>query len=519
MNTARRKGWKQRILRYRKAVHGYVLYVMMVALFLWFLPVISFSFWGKNQYFVIIGIVTVLFILCVLSYLTFTKHEIVDKPAWFMLILILPFFGAFVFWFISVSERRPKIYSKKSEVDETLLKEINEQDQLALPQDLNLMRNLAPYSQFTMNNKQQFLTGEAVYKAMLADMLRAAHHIHLEIYIVRYDETTTPLFNALVKKAEQGVEVRLLLDVFGTLMFRDKMFDQLLDAGIEIVFFNQQTRQFLDHSHVNHRKHLIIDGEVAYTGGFNFGAEYVQGYPKKNLKWCDVMTRIEGDLVASVQLMFLLDWAFSLNADVKWFLKNREYFPQKIVSPEGSGAITQFIADGPDREGLPLKDTLRALIQQAKKRIYFTTPYLIPPDDVLTDLKLAALAGVDVRIIIPGVPDKRIVYYSTESHLESLLKVGVRIYKMSGHFVHSKLYIFDDMTTMYGTANVDMRSFFLNLEENVVQYHDRAFNEQAMVLFEAMLKSSKELSYATWRKRSLRQKKLEQIFNILHPLF
>jgi len=518
MNIKSKQWWKQRILRYRKAVHGYALYVAMVALFLWALPVMSFYFFGKSQYFLIFSVFIVIFTLCALFFLMFTKRDIIDKQAWFMLILVLPLFGAFLFWFIGISQTRPKIYLQKSEKDNKMLKKLNKRYQIDLPEDIQVMQKIAPNSQFTLRNKQTFLTGAEVYDAMLTDILRARHHIHLEMYILRHDETTMPLLEALMAQAQAGIEVRLLLDVFGTVMLRDTIIDTLIEAGIELVFFNQQTREFLDHSHVNHRKNLVIDGKIGYTGGFNFGAEYIEGYPKKKLKWCDVMTRIEGNLVESIQFMFLLDWAFSLDVDANTFIKDEQYFPQETVLRTKSGGLTQFITDGPDREGLPLKDTFRSLIHQAKDRIYFTTPYLIPPDDVLNDLKLAALSGVDVRIIIPGVPDKRIVYYSTESYIEDLLKVGVRVYKMPGYFVHSKLYVFDDLTTMYGTTNVDMRSFFLNLEESVVQYHDARLNDEAMTLFKTMFARSKELRYAHWRKRSWTQKGLEKILNILAPL-
>jgi len=519
MNIKRKKWWKQRILRYRKAVHGYALYVMMIALFLWVLPVVTLYFLGKNQYFFFFFIGIIVFTFFGLFYVTFTKKDILDKQAWFMLILFLPFFGAFVFWFIGLSQTRPKIYLQKSARDSAVLKRLNEQYTVTLPTDLSGMQQLAPHAQFTLANKQQLLTSQDVYDAMLTDINQAIHHIHLEMYILRYDKTTKPLIDALMHKAESGVQVRLLLDVFGTVMLSDKMIDKLIESGIELVFFNQQTRELLDHSHVNHRKNLIIDGKIAYTGGFNFGAEYVYGYPHKQLKWCDCMSRIEGNLVASIQIMFLLDWTFSLNLDLDDFLQDEAYVSQMKPLVYRGGAITQFITDGPDREGFPIKDTLRSLIHQAKERIYFTTPYLIPPEDVMNSLKLAALSGVDVRIIIPGVPDKKIVYYSTESHIEELLKVGVKIYKMPGFFVHSKLYLFDHETTVYGTANVDMRSFFLNLEENIVQYYDRAFNEQALTRFRSMLTQSEQLTYVTWRKRSFLQKSLEKIFNILHPLF
>gem|GEM_PF-3262721 len=515
----RRERWKRRILRYRKAVHGYVLYIMMLALFLWLLPIVVFSFWGFEAHVVLIVISMVIFTLMALVYLVFTKKEIIDKFGWLMLIVVVPFFGAFLFWFVGISQMQPKIYQTKMRKDAKVLQKTQQQYLTELPQELDKIKTIAPMSIFTTNNQHEFLTGQAVYDRMLQDILDAKQHIHLEMYIVRYDATTEPLFQAIIQKAKAGVEVRFLVDVFGTLFFKDRTFEFLIDAGVEISFFNQQTREYLDHSHVNHRKNLVIDGKVGYTGGFNLGAEYVHGYPKKNLLWYDLMVRIEGNLVHSIQEMFLLDWLFSTEEGKTVYWQNESFFPQKKYTHPVEQKITQFISDGPDRQGTAVKDTLRHLIISAKERIYITTPYLIPSDDIINDLKFAALSGIDVRIIIPAVPDKKIVYYSTQGNIEGLLASGVKIYKMNNHFIHSKLFIFDNETTMYGTVNLDMRSFYLNLEENVVQYGDHDFNTQAAIIFANILEQSSEIEYKVWKKRKLTQRFLERVVRILNPLF
>lgn len=515
----RRIRWKRRLIRYRKAVQGYALYFVMIALFLLMLPLIIFGLFGIHAHFFVIAISLAVFALMALVYLAFTKRDIVDKFGWFMLIILVPFFGPFLFWFVGISQIRPRIYRNKIAIDTEVLQQEQEKYLTDIPISLRKAQTIAPESIFSTGNKATFLTGQAVYDAMLADIKKAKHHIHLEMYIIRFDKTTQPIFEVMIEKAKSGVEVRFLADVFGTLFFRDKKIEELIDAGIEVAFFNQNTREYLDHFHVNHRKNLVVDGLVAYTGGFNLGNEYVDGYPRKKLKWYDLMTRIEGNLVESIQTMFLLDWNFSMEDAHDRVLDMQPYLPQEKQQTIINGQITQFVSDGPDREGTPIKDLLRQLILAAENRIYFTTPYLIPPDDLLNDLKFAALSGVDVRIIIPAVPDKKIVYRSTESHIEELLAAGVKIYKMTDHFIHSKVFIFDDKTTMYGTVNLDMRSFFLNFEENVVHYYDTETNKQAATIFATLIEKSHCLDYQTWRKRGLMRRIAERLVRLLNPLF
>ena len=509
---------KRRLLRYRKAAHGYALYMIMTALFLLLAPLIIYEIFGFAAHFYVI--LTSLAVMSTMAaiYLIFTKREIIDRFGWFMLIILVPFFGAFLFCFVGISQMRPHIYKEKNKKDLPYIKREQTTYLQEIPEKLSRVAALAPESVFLTGTKNEFLTGQAVYDAMLVDILNAKHHIHLEMYIIRYDKTTKDIFEALIDKARAGVEVRFLADVFGTIFLKDKKLEELIDAGVEVAFFNQTTRQYLDNFHVNHRKNLIIDGLVAYTGGFNLGNEYVDGYPKKKLLWYDTMVRIEGNVVEAIQSMFLLDWVFSLDVELPYYMDNPAYFPQ-VKAKESDGTITQFISDGPDRDGAPVKDVLRHLILTAKHRIYFTTPYLIPSDDLLMDLKFAVHAGVDVRIIIPAVPDKKVVYKSTESHIEELLAAGVRIYKMDAHFIHSKLFVFDDDISMYGTVNFDMRSFYLNFEENIIQYDDKTTNQQISLIIDELFGRSTEIDHSEWRKRSVFRKIYERAVRFLKPLF
>ena len=514
--SKKRIRWRRKLLRYRQMFQGYTMYILAIVMASILLPVFIYSRYGFKIYAILF-----VFSFIAILYLAFTKKTIIDKFSWFVLISALPFFGAFLFWLIGTTQLTPKTFRKKIEKDKEYRKRYKEQITIDIPYERRQVKHLGENASYSEENDFELLTGQAVYDQMLLDISNAQHHIHIEMYISRYDETTKPLFEMLKEKARRGVEVRFLGDVVGHMLLRDKVIESLIHAGVEFVFFSQKRGRYFDHFHVNHRKLVIVDGQVAYTGGYNFGSEYVHGYPKKKLKWYDAMFRIKGTCINGMQLNFLMDWCFSTD---ELILEDPEtktkYFPQKMGSEriKNTHAFTQVLSDGPDCDETEIKEMLRHLIVNSKSHIYLTTPYLIPSDDVLNDLKLAAYSGVDVRIVIPDVPDKKLVYICSESYIEPLLTAGIRIYKMKEHFIHSKLYVFDDSVSMFGTVNFDMRSFFLNFEQNVIQFHDKELNREMTTTIYELLNRSEEIYLNKWRNRSIWKKATELIFRIFAPL-
>lgn len=517
--------WKRRLVRYRQKFQAYIAYIAIVALFSIVLPFIIYYHFEVQSliFFASLSVLTAI-------YLSISKKEFADKASWTFIILVFPFFGVLLFLFIGYSQLQSRTYKRKIIVDTDVRSRYAEK--LTGPLGFECVgegctntfshyRKIAPDASYTTGSKFEFLESQAVYDRMLEDILAAEKHIHLQVYIARFDETTKPIFDALKMKAKAGVEVRYLGDVFGHNLLREKDIEELIMSGIRFTFFNSHSTKYFDHFHINHRKMLIIDGDVGYTGGYNLGDEYVNGYPKKKLKWCDMMSRIEGNMVQAMQMMFLLDWTFSYQIPMETIVKGREeeFFPQVMETLEENGPITQFLGDGPDFERAKVQKMLRYLIAHAEHRIYITTPYLIPSDDLLKNLILAAQSGVDVQIIIPEVPDKKIVYYCSESYIDSLLSAGVKVFKMKDHFVHSKMYIFDFETSMFGTVNFDMRSFLLNFEDNIVQFNDEQTNAELLKIFERMKKDSLEITREEWKRRSFKQKFLETFFRAFAPLF
>lgn len=507
----KKNNWRRKLLRYRQMVQGYTLYIVAIALFLSLFPLLAQG--------IIRDVSFVLTFLAIL-YVVFTKRHLVDKFSWIILLLILPFFGLFLFWFIGRAQMHPKTYKFKLQQEQKYWLQ-NQRDPLDESVPFFQIMQICPSSTFSHQTSYQFLSGAHVYEGMLHDLRRAQQSIHIEIYISRYDDATRKLFDLLKQKAQQGVDVRFLADVYGHTLFPNKRIEELVNAGIEFVFFNQGTRNFSDHFHVNHRKNIVIDNRIAYTGGYNLGAEYVYGLPKKKLKWFDLMARLEGDVVLSIQKMFILDWCFSLQQKEHTLLRDFLLIDQPISDQPllTTTPVTQFLSDGPDRAATETKDLLRYLIHTATKRIYITTPYLIPPEEILHDLKLASQLGLDVRIILPGVPDKKLIYMCSQGNVETLLQSGVKIYCMNDHFVHSKLFLFDDSISVIGTVNLDMRSLFLNFEEMIIEYNNENVNEQLTVLFLKVLQSSEQLQYEKWTKRHWLQKMAEKFLRVFTPLF
>ncbi|MGL5042642.1 MAG: cardiolipin synthase [Culicoidibacterales bacterium] len=516
VNQIKKMRWKRKLRRYRQMFQIYAVYILSSILFLIVLPIIMYSQFGFRMLF-LFGV----FSFISLFYLAFTKKTIMDKFGWFILILALPFFGAFLFYLIGITQLKPKAFSEK------VISDLNYRQQLApyiskqVKQEQLKMMPPSQYSSYTTENEIIPLTGETVFRQLLEDLKKAREFIYIEIYISRFDDVTLPLFEVLKQKASEGVDVKFLGDVVGHILLRDKVIQSLISAGVDFTFFGQTKGKYFDHFHVNHRKLILIDGEIGYTGGFNIGREYVHGYPYKNLKWFDIMFRIKGASLKSQELNFLLDWSFSSDKEPKgiaFFEKKIDCSLVECSEIEVNKPFTQVLVDGPDCLLTELKETLRHQIVLAKSHIYITTPYLIPSDDILQDLKLAVHSGVEVKIIIPGTPDKKLVYKCSESYIEALLLAGVKVYKMDGHFIHSKLYIFDQETTIFGTMNLDMRSLYLNFEQAVVQHNDQKFNQELTKIFDRVLVKSTKIELEIWKQRSLIKKTQEILVRILAPL-
>lgn len=341
-------------------------------------------------------------------------------------------------------------------------------------------------SPVTENNRIQVLQdGKEAFRSMCEALRQAEHHIHLEFYIMKDDEIGRAIQQILVEKARQGVQVRVIYDAVGSRKLKNSYIDELKRAGVQITSFLPVYFPWLSSriNFRNHRKIIVIDGKIGYTGGLNIGDEYLGKGPLGY--WRDTHMRIEGDAVYYLQFIFLKDWYVAYNQ----YISETEYFP---VQESVGKSLVQMAASGPDTDWESIWQTHFSLIASAQRKICIISPYLIPDESILMGLKTAALSGLDVRMILPSQPEYYIVYYATKSYYEELLRAGVRIYAYTKGFIHSKVIIVDDQVASVGTANLDVRSFQYNFEVNAIIY-DGGIAQQLMVDFEKDLQDSDEL--------------------------
>ncbi len=362
------------------------------------------------------------------------------------------------------------------------------------------------------NDVKLFTDAELLYQDLFTEMQKAEKSIHAEYFIIRNDPVGCRFIALLAEKARQGVEVRLLYDEFGSLSTNMKLFSPILQAGGKVCrYFSTHLSNLLRLNHRNHRKILVVDGKIGYTGGMNLGMEYMG--KKKITPWRDSHIKLTGACVNLLQIRFLLDWMFSCEETLPEANRLKEFFPPADLS--GTSGV-QIVSGGPDSDGESIKYGYLKMINSAHQRIYIQTPYFVPDESMLQGLILAARSGVDVRLMIPGIPDKSYVYAITLSYVEELLKCGVRVFLHPG-FIHAKTIVVDSFVSSVGTANFDVRSFALNFEINAFIY-DRSFAMENIRVFHKDASVCQELSYETFRRRNVFRKITERIFRLFAPL-
>lgn len=413
--------------------------------------------------------------------------------AWTIL-LFVPFLGLFIYLIIGAglnifSKRMIKKYELSSnEYNKHLKKQINtlesNEELKSYPaehKDLILLNLNNAASIFSRNNNiKYFLDGSTVFESLKQDIENATSSIHLEFYIFANDKTGKSLIKLLTKKAQQGVEVRVLYDAIGSIHTHKIAFKKLKKAGGKVSeffppFLNIRFLNF-NANYRNHRKICVIDGKIAYTGGFNIRDDHM-GQVKRLSPWRDTSIRIYGGAVHSFQNIFLSDWRFATKDSTSPEQYNNDtYFPSIKNDNNDCFVPMQVITSGPYSVGEQIKHCMIKMIMNAKKTIKIQTPYFIPDDSFIEVLKLAVLSGVEVELMFPKKIDHWHVHYASLSHINDLLKYGIKVYIYDG-FIHSKVLLVDDEVITLGSCNIDIRSFALNFEDNVVIYDSKYAKE------------------------------------------
>ncbi len=445
---------------------------------------------------------------------------------WVLVLYLLPVGGLAVFFLFGQNYRKQKLFSRKgvrdnefvSAWEQKLLSSIQEVDMLAkhmLKEKWKVMKLLlnSDKSVASLQNEVRVLrNGEKTFPEMLKAMALAKHHIHLEYYIIEHDEIGKQFQELLIEKAQQGVEVRLVYDDVGSARLKRKFLQPLRDAGVKVKPFMPVLFPLLT-SKANfrdHRKILVVDGQVGFLGGINISARYDNRH-NKNAYWRDTHLMIRGEAVKSLQLQFFLTWKF-VNEAVPTL--DETYFPKVEIEHT---CLTQITASGPDSDWPYIQNGLFAAITSATERLRITTPYFIPNDEMLLAIQTAAMSGVDVQVILPGKSDNPVVQAAVMSYVKQLLTAGVKVFLYQKGFVHAKTMVVDDTLCSVGTANMDYRSFDLNFEINAFIY-DPETTEQLAIEFEADRRDCVSLTLERWEKRKLRRRLLESFARLISPV-
>ncbi|MCM2465034.1 cardiolipin synthase [Methanoculleus oceani] len=470
-----------------------------------------------------IGFILALNVVFAVTIVFFERRNPTATTAWLMVLFLLPPVGFVLYLLFGQNYTRQKMFVIKEQEDRSYLQGIFEKQHRALAG--NHHRFTTPEAEefrdtifLLLQNNRACLTegnrvviytrGEDKFDALFAAIRGAHRHIHLEYFVVNDDDLGRAVIHALAEKAREGVEVRLLFDAMGSRPGGGSRaaFSELADAGGKIgVFFPS----FYRVNYRNHRKIAVIDGVVGFIGGFNIGNDYLGEGPLG--RWRDTAVRITGDAVRMLQLRFFLDWHYVTgeNADLE-----TRYF-----SGGGSPGTTpiQIVSGGPDTRWNPIKEGYLKLINSARESVCIQTPYFIPDESVTDALRLAALSGVDVRIMIPCKPDHPFVYWATLSFIGDLLDAGVRAYTYDDGFLHAKTIVVDRKAGSVGSANWDVRSFRLNFEANAF-FYDAAVGADLMRAFEEDLAVSTEITPEDYRARSLGVRVKESVSRLFSPL-
>ena len=453
------------------------------------------------------------------------KRSPYKTAAWILILILIPIFGVIFYLIFGQEYRKQKLFSRSGikslgKIRNLSLRQLrqigtrNKYQNKVIHDKENIIRLLLNNSNslLTTGNEVKILEGgKNTFEAIFEAVKNAEHHIHLEYYIFSDDKIGNQMKDLLIEKSLQGVEVRIIIDDVGSWGLKQKFINELKKSGIEIypfmeVRFPRLTSQV---NFRNHRKILIVDGIIGFTGGINIADRYIEGI--KNIgAWRDTHLQITGDAVACMQVVFAADWYFCINEN----LTGTKYFKPFT---EKLGTAVQISASGPDSDWESISQAFFAAIANARKKIYITTPYLMPPSDILSALKIAALSNIDVRIIIPALSDSFIPRWSSFSYVGELLEAGVKMYFYETGFIHSKYIIIDDNFATVGTTNLDFRSLETNFEINAFIY-DADFTAQLENIFMTDLQNSREILRDYWEKRPWHKKFRESVAHIVSPL-
>lgn len=463
--------------------------------------------------FIILYMVTILGLVLVI--ITENRNPLKTIP-WVIVLLLAPGIGLLFYFFFGQDNRKQRIISRRTykRIMKGPQKGKLPQDACSVPEAYKPLASLLSYT-----NQAPLLYGSRItiysngkdkFTDLLKEIRTAKHHIHLQYYIFCDDETGTCVQKALIAKAKEGVEVRVLYDDVGCWNVKNKFFHEMKEAGIEVhAFLRVAFPVFTSKvNYRNHRKIVVIDGKIGFMGGMNIADRYDKGIEWGI--WRDTHFKFEGKGVHGLQSAFLIDWYVVS----KQLLTDRIYYPPVETFTDN---IMQIATSGPVGQWRTLLQATIFAIANAKKYVFIQTPYFLPTEGLNQALQTAALGGVDVRLMLPKRSDTRSANMASHSFIDEMVKAGVKVYFYKPGFLHSKLVVTDDLLTCIGSANMDFRSFEHNFEINAFVYQTD-FALQMKKIFLHDMHSCERLIPSRWLRRPRKQRIAESFMRLFSPL-
>jgi len=462
-------------------------------------------------------------------YIIYKHKDSVKTVSWTIVLFLLPFIGLVLYFFFGHNYRKRKRFNRKAFHDLKFIDNISSR-QVGLLKKNKLFDEKSELNNYKnsiallLNNSKSILTennsvtlyydGESMISALKQALLDAKHSIHFQFYIIERGRVYDEIREILIKKAQEGVEVRIIYDDFGSWALKKKDEKSFTDYGVEIFAFGKvRFHNLTSKSNFrNHRKVVVVDGKIGFVGGMNIADRYVYGNDLFQW-WRDTHMSIKGEAVNALQLIFLVDWLFVSKQQI--FTNHELYFPKSTTEEKCN---IQIAASGPDSDWASIMQTYFHAITTAKKHIYITSPYFMPNESVLTAIKVAALSGVDVRILIPGKSDSKIVYWATLAYVQDMLEAGVKVYLYSKRaFNHAKTITVDGEFSSIGSVNMDTRSFEYNFELTAIVY-DKKIAISLENQFKQDCSKSSQITMRMWQNRSFRKNLSCSFARLFSPL-
>ncbi len=471
--------------------------------------------------FVIFRVITLLYFLVVAATIVVVileKRQPVKTMAWTLVLIALPVVGLLLFYFFGQDIRKERRLLRR-EINMMKRKDLAEylpRDNVRVPEkymplaNYFLKCNFSPT--FIFGDVKIFCDGQDKMISLLRDISNARSHINLEYFIFEDDALGRIVRDFLVDAVKRGVVVRLLYDDVGCWSVKNRFYDDMVAAGIIVssfmpVRFSRFTRRV---NYRNHRKIAVIDGKVGYVGGMNIAMRYLYG--NKDGGWRDMHLRLTGNVVYGLQQTFISDWFYN-TAEM---LDNTGAYP-KIEGSENHCGAMQIVTASPTSEQPYIMNGFVWAIMNARKYFYLTTPYLMPTEQVLNALQMAASAGIDVRIMVPENAEHFWIKTANESYYSDVMKAGAKVYAYGAGFLHAKYFVSDDILSTVGSTNTDFRSFEDDFEVNAFIYNE-SLTRKLKACFENDMKSCRLIETTTWKKRARLQKVAESFVRIVSPL-